>query len=100
MTTRGRDLPPRDYVISGSWPHGQVTDHAAGVAQEVARRLAVSMGERELSANRLSKAAGVNRQTVANVLAGAVWADLKTVSLLEKGVGAPLWPVFGSIVDG
>jgi transcriptional regulator with XRE-family HTH domain len=62
------------------------------VAQALARRLAVEMEARGLSANRLAAEAGVNRQTVANVLAGTGWPDLLTIASLEKALDAGLWP--------
>ncbi|QLE76416.1 helix-turn-helix transcriptional regulator [Streptomyces rectiverticillatus] len=50
------------------------------------------MRERGLSANRLAAASGVNRQTIANVLAGATWPDLLTIASLEAALDAELWP--------
>lgn len=84
---------PRDFVCSGEWPHAVLADHhAAVVAQLVAQRLAEAMAGRGMSANRLARLSGVNRQTVANVLAGMVWPDLMTIANLEKHLGRRLWP--------
>jgi hypothetical protein len=84
---------PRDYVIGGAWPDAEVSDHhGAQVAQHVARRLAETMRVRGLSAKRLGVLSGVNRQTIANVLAGSVWADLLTVANLEHALQQRLWP--------
>ncbi|TDD32924.1 XRE family transcriptional regulator [Actinomadura sp. KC06] len=74
-----------------------VDHHAAAVAQSVARRLAEAMAGRRLSANRLARASGVNRQTIANVLAGTVWPDLMTVANLEKYLDRRLWPEQGEL---
>lgn len=45
-----------------------------------------------MSANRLAHLSGVNRQTIANALAGTVWPDLMTIANLEKHLGWRLWP--------
>ncbi|SEG75798.1 DNA-binding transcriptional regulator, XRE-family HTH domain [Thermomonospora echinospora] len=88
-----RSRPPRDFVIDGAWPHATLTDHhGAHVAQRLARRLAQAMAEQGLSANRLAHDSGVNRQTIANVLAGAVWPDLLTIAKLERALACHLWP--------
>lgn len=88
-----RALSPRAFVLSGAWPDAALADHhGARVAQALARRLAVAMDDRGLSANRLAAAADVNRQTIANVLAGSGWPDLLTVANLEKALDMDLWP--------
>uniref|UniRef100_UPI00117CC7FD helix-turn-helix transcriptional regulator n=1 Tax=Streptomyces acidiscabies TaxID=42234 RepID=UPI00117CC7FD len=60
--------------------------------QVLARRLAAAMRDRGLSANRLAADSGVNRQTIANVLAGATWPDLLTIASLEAALETDLWP--------
>ncbi|MCP2340673.1 helix-turn-helix domain-containing protein [Actinomadura rupiterrae] len=86
---------PRDYVIDGDWPQAGLADHhGAHVAQQLAVRLARAMAAQGWSAKRLGAVSGVNRQTIANVLAGAVWADLLTIANLERALG-PLWPENG-----
>lgn len=88
-----RARPPCDFVRSGEWSRAVLADHhAAAVAQMVAQRLAEAMAGRGMSANRLARLSGVNRQTVANVLAGTVWPDLMTIANLEKHLGWRLWP--------
>jgi transcriptional regulator with XRE-family HTH domain len=69
-------------------------DHHLGaqVAQAVARALAEAMERQKISANALAQASDVNRQVIANVLAGTVWPDLLTVANLEGALGEPLWP--------
>ncbi|MEU5417840.1 helix-turn-helix transcriptional regulator [Streptomyces sp. NPDC020667] len=84
---------PRGFARSGTWPHADLADHhAACVAQALARRLAAAMEQRDLSANRLAVAAGINRQTIANVLAGTGWPDLLTIASLEQALDTDLWP--------
>lgn len=96
-----RAQPPRDFICTGEWPHATLTDHhAAAVAQRVAQRLAEAMAGRGMSANRLARLSGVNRQTVANVLAGTVWPDLMTIANLEKHLGWRLWPTGSDSLAG
>jgi lambda repressor-like predicted transcriptional regulator len=88
-----RALAPRAFVLAGPWPDAALAEHhGARVAQALARRLAGAMRERGLSANRLAADSGVNRQTIANVLAGATWPDLLTIASLEAALDADLWP--------
>ncbi|MFD7359037.1 helix-turn-helix domain-containing protein [Streptomyces sp. NPDC059885] len=62
------------------------------VAQAIARKLAQAMYNQGLSANALARRSGVNRQVIANVLNGTVWADTLTVIDLEGALGVILWP--------
>jgi lambda repressor-like predicted transcriptional regulator len=88
-----RAHPPRAFVLAGPWPDAALAEHhGARVAQALARRLAAAMGERAVSANRLAADSGINRQTIANVLAGATWPDLLTIASLELALDADLWP--------
>ncbi|MFJ1717229.1 helix-turn-helix domain-containing protein [Streptomyces sp. NPDC088260] len=50
------------------------------------------MSDQGLSANALARRSGVNRQVIANVLNGTVWADTLTVIDLEGALGVILWP--------
>lgn len=88
-----RALAPRAFVLSGAWPDAALADHhGARVAQALARRLAATMDRRGISANRLARSSGINRQTIANVLAGSGWPDLLTIASLELALEADLWP--------
>ncbi|MGP4084410.1 helix-turn-helix domain-containing protein [Streptomyces sp. KR55] len=88
-----RAKKPCEYVDDGAWPYA-VMDHHLGaqVAQAVARALAKAMERKNVSANALAQASDVNRQVIANVLAGTVWPDLLTVASLEGALGEQLWP--------
>jgi transcriptional regulator with XRE-family HTH domain len=90
--TKNRARKPRDYVVTGAWPYATIDYHAARVAQAFARRLEELMRRRQLSAKRLAAASTVNRQTIANVLAGKVWPGTMTMANLEAAVGIPLYP--------
>ncbi|MEU9348022.1 helix-turn-helix transcriptional regulator [Streptomyces sp. NPDC048278] len=88
-----RAKKPCAYVADGLWPHAVMDRHlGAQVAQAVARALAEAMERQKVSANALAQASDVNRQVIANVLAGTVWPDLLTVANLEGALGEPLWP--------
>jgi transcriptional regulator with XRE-family HTH domain len=64
----------------------------AQVAQAIARALSEAIAAQGLGANELAKRSGVNRQVIANVLAGTTWPDLITIANLETALGATLWP--------
>lgn len=82
-------------MLEGDWPQAALADHhGARVAQYLAARLAEAMGRQKMSAKRLGVISGVNRQTIANVLAGAVWPDLITIANLELALQRRLWPEF------
>ncbi|WP_369032367.1 helix-turn-helix domain-containing protein [Streptomyces adonidis] len=88
-----RAQKPNEYVVGGNWPHAMMRVHrGALVAQAIARKLAETMVEQQLSANALARRSGVNRQVIANVLNGTVWPDMLTVVDLEGALGVKLWP--------
>lgn len=90
-TKRGRK--PFEYVTDGPWPYAVTESHfGAQVAQAVARALAEAMERKKISANALAQESDVNRQVIANVLAGVVWPDLLTVASLEGALEERLWP--------
>ncbi|MFB8352559.1 helix-turn-helix domain-containing protein [Streptomyces niveus] len=45
-----------------------------------------------LGLRRVAALSGVNRQAVANLLAGSSWPDVATLSRLENGLGVGLYP--------
>ena len=103
MATRRSD-PPCDHVRAGQWPHATLDgSHAAATAQAIARALADALAERGWSIAELHRRAGVNRQTIVNVLDGRVWATVSVIADLERAVGAVLWPrwdMVGSNLSG
>ncbi|MEV7930429.1 helix-turn-helix transcriptional regulator [Kitasatospora sp. NPDC088779] len=58
----------------------------------IARGLRWHIDERGWSLWEVSALTGVNRQVIANLLAGRSWAGVVTISLLEDGLDAVLWP--------
>ena len=92
MTTR-RTRAPRDHVIAGQWPHATLDgDHAALIAQAIARRLGELLDERGWSIAELHRRAGINRQTITNVLDGRGWATIAVIADAERALGSALWP--------
>ncbi|MFF0144483.1 helix-turn-helix protein [Amycolatopsis sulphurea] len=92
MTGR-RTRAPRDHITAGRWPAATLDgDHAAAVAQAVARRLAAAMQEHGWSIAELHRRAGVNRQTITNVLDGRVWTTIAVIADLERALDWELWP--------
>jgi lambda repressor-like predicted transcriptional regulator len=91
VTTR-RTRAPRDHITTGDWPSAALDgDHAAVTAQHIARRLAEALAEQGWSIAELHRRAGVNRQTIVNVLDGRVWATIAVIADLEQALGMPLW---------
>lgn len=90
-TRRGKK--PRDYAVSGDWPYALMDSvRQAQVGQAVAQALTEAMERRDLSANALATASGVNRQVISNILAGTVWPDMFTLASLEETLDEMLWP--------
>jgi lambda repressor-like predicted transcriptional regulator len=65
---------------------------AAAAVQDIARHLAAAIADQGWSLRRLSLAAGVNRQAIADLLAGRSWPDVATVARLDHATGQHLWP--------
>ncbi|WP_239077893.1 XRE family transcriptional regulator [Streptomyces sp. SID9124] len=65
---------------------------AAQALQAFSRKLAEAMERQGVSANALAQKADVNRQVIANVLAGNVWPDVITLANLEFALQERLWP--------
>jgi len=81
-------LSPRDRVAD--WPNVPSDDPSAEVARLFATRLRSAMGERSLRS--AGAETGVDHSTIQAVLQGRAWPDLDTISRLENGLHADLWP--------
>ncbi|MFJ8437167.1 helix-turn-helix transcriptional regulator [Kitasatospora sp. NPDC094019] len=75
-----------------SWPGGTVAEPGAEAVRQISARLADAIAEREWSLRQAAAASGVNRQAIANLLAGASWPDVATVARLGAALGVGLWP--------
>ncbi|GGX40222.1 helix-turn-helix transcriptional regulator [Streptomyces chryseus] len=88
-----RHKKPFEYALDANWPYAVMDAfRAAQIGQAVARALAEAMERQKVSANTLATKAEVNRQVIANILAGTTWPDLLTVGCLETALGEYLWP--------
>lgn len=95
-----RSLRPCDYAHTQAWLEEDIiTHHGAGVAQQLARRLTGSMADGCWSTAALSRRSGVNRLSIAHILAGRTWPDLLTVASLEQVLDRDLWPSDSSLPD-
>ncbi|WP_405772002.1 helix-turn-helix domain-containing protein [Streptomyces sp. NBC_01538] len=88
-----RRTPPRELARDPeTWPHAQLTDPGAVAVQHIARVLTAAMEGRRFSLRGLADASGVNRQAIADLLAGRSWPDVATVARLGDALGTLLWP--------
>ncbi|NRQ38877.1 helix-turn-helix transcriptional regulator [Nonomuraea sp. NN258] len=94
---RARTRAPRDLADNPqAWPEADLSGHvAADAVQHVARRLSAAIDAQRISLRALATASGVNRQAIADLLAGRSWPDVATVARLGHAVGRPLWPAPG-----
>jgi transcriptional regulator with XRE-family HTH domain len=60
--------------------------------RQIAARLAAALTERGWSLRETATRSGVNRQAVADLLAGRSWPDVATVARLSAALQASLWP--------
>ncbi|MEX2973081.1 XRE family transcriptional regulator [Streptomyces sp. C184] len=89
-----RKRPPRDLADNPeTWPNATINDPAASVVQAIARALAAALDARKRSLREVSMGSAVNRQAIADLLAGRCWPDIATVARLENFLSVPLYPV-------
>ena len=90
---RARARPPRQLAGDPeAWPEQPSTDPAAEAVRHIARALAGVLRERGLSLRAVADGSGVNRQAIADLLAGRSWPDVATVARLADFTRAGLWP--------
>lgn len=91
---RGRSVPPRELADDPeNWPEAAIPDRPqARVVQAIAAALTRHMTRQGLSLRRVAELSGVNRQAIANLLAGDSWPDVATLSRLEDALGVGLYP--------
>ena len=90
---RARALPPRELTDNPeTWPQQPSPDLGAEAVRQVSGRLAAAIADRGLSLRGAAAASGVNRQAIADLLAGRSWPDVATVARLGTALGADLWP--------
>jgi lambda repressor-like predicted transcriptional regulator len=88
-----RVRPPRQHTLDPeTWPEQPCTDPAAEAVRHIARALARTLREQGLSLRAAADGSGVNRQAIADLLAGRSWPDVSTVARLAAFTRAGLWP--------
>jgi predicted transcriptional regulator len=88
-----RRRPPRELARDPeTWPHAQLADPGAAVIQAIARTLAGALETQKRSLRQTATGSGVNRQAIADLLAGRCWPDVATVARLENFLAVPLYP--------
>ncbi|WP_229327685.1 helix-turn-helix transcriptional regulator [Streptomyces sp. UNOC14_S4] len=90
---RARARPPREMAGDPeAWPEAPCPDAGAEAVRQIARRLTRAMEDRGLSLRAAAAGSGVNRQAIADLLAGNSWPDVATVARLAAFTGVRLWP--------
>lgn len=84
---------PRDAVVNGEWPNGKIDEPvAAWYAAHIAMAALAAVEAQGLNLNEASRRCGIDRETLVRVIEGETYPDLVTISALEMGLGARLWP--------
>jgi len=86
---------PRDFrADKQQWPQGPLKGDApleAFLMRQIARNLRAAMKEREWTAGKLARMAGVSRPTVQYILNGSRWSETSTIVALEDALQVRLW---------
>ena len=97
----GRSTAPREHAPDPErWTERDAQDPPARVVQYIALALGAAIEGRGWSLRETAAASRVNRQAIANILAGESWPDVVTIVRLEDTLGVPLWPGAGVIASG
>ncbi|WP_199827637.1 XRE family transcriptional regulator [Streptomyces specialis] len=81
-----------------AWPETPSTDPAVEAIRQIARALGSTLDERNWSLRRVTAGSRVNRQAIADLLAGRSWPDVATVARLTAFAWTALWPT-GLTID-
>ncbi|MGO4459639.1 helix-turn-helix domain-containing protein [Streptomyces sp. M-16] len=76
-----------------------IDDVAARVVQAIARSLAAALERETRSLRQFAAGSGVNRQAIADLLAGRCWPDVATVARLENFLTTPLYPAHDRTIE-
>ncbi|MGW6915600.1 helix-turn-helix domain-containing protein [Kitasatospora sp. NPDC054939] len=75
-----------------TWPRVPAAEPGVEAVRRISACLTGALAEREWSLRQAAAASGVNRQSIANLLAGHSWPDVATVARLVAALDARLWP--------
>ncbi|MFJ7421742.1 helix-turn-helix domain-containing protein [Streptomyces uncialis] len=90
---RARARSPRELTGNPeAWPERPSSDVAAEAVRHIARTLSQTLADQNLSLRAAAAGSGVNRQAIADLLAGRSWPDVATVARLAHFTGTDLWP--------
>ncbi|MGA4841383.1 helix-turn-helix domain-containing protein [Streptomyces sp. G45] len=93
-----RRTPPRELADDPeAWPHARLSDPGGAVVQLIARALEGALAAQKRSLRQVAAGSGVNRQAIADLLAGRCWPDIATVARLENFLAVPLYPSSGGM---
>lgn len=88
-----RARSPRELTDNPeAWPEQPSPDPGAEAVRQIARALTRALADQGLSLRATATGSGVNRQAIADLLAGRSWPDVATVARLTAFIGRPLWP--------
>jgi hypothetical protein len=90
---RARVRSPRELTDDPeTWPGRPAAEPGVEAVRQISARLSVALAEQGWSLRQAAAASGVNRQAIANLLAGDSWPDVATVARLASAIDAGLWP--------
>lgn len=89
---RPKRTRPCDYLASGKWPEGPLTNEAppeAYLAQEISRKAILYLKGRP--PKQIAEHVGVSFQTIYNLIEGKTWGSLTAIARLEHYLNRRLW---------
>jgi hypothetical protein len=90
---RARARSPRQMTRDPeAWPEQAGTDPAVEAVRQIADALTRALADQGPSLRAAAAGSGVNRQAIADLLAGRSWPDVATVARLGAFIGRSLWP--------
>jgi lambda repressor-like predicted transcriptional regulator len=90
---RSRVRSPRECSDDPeTWPDRAQAEPGVEAVRQISAALAAALAGRGWSLRQAAAASGVNRQAIANLLAGDSWPDVATVARLGAALDAGLWP--------
>ena len=75
-----------------AWPDRPQAEPGIEAVRQISAALKAALAERGWSLRRVAAVSGVNRQAIANLLAGHSWPDIATVARLAAALDVDLWP--------
>lgn len=90
MAMNVRDKP--SALAPSPWPTIPSEDAVGETARQFVLNLTEAIGDKSIRA--AASKSSVSHVTLLNILAGRVWPDLATITKLEIGLEASLWPPY------